>query len=309
MAGDAAGSLLYRKVSGTQAADEGGPMPPGGMLADERLTVLRAWIEGGAPTTCDAPAQVPDGGLTGPYHPEGFSASDVHGLELKTGAQNCRDCHGATLEGGAGPSCDTCHQPGWRTNCTYCHGGTDGENGAPPRDLRGVTERAELSFAAHTEHTSERNHVAWDCDQCHLEPVDVMSEGHVFDTTPGASEVDFSGGISDAGEYDGNGGCSNLYCHGNGRIYGEIEHTAERPDCGGCHTLAGLSGEHGKHRREGVSCEACHSRTVSNPTTISNVENHVNRVKDVAITAAGFQFENGTCSGTCHGERHSGRRW
>ncbi len=35
----------------------------------------------------------------------------------------------------------------------------------------------------------------------------------------------------------------------------------------------------------------------------------MNGTVDVAIAVAGFTYENGTCSGSCHGENHRGRRW
>jgi hypothetical protein len=217
VAGDPAASLLYRKVAGTMAADEGELMPQTGMLAEGRIAVLRTWIEAGAPTTCEAPV-VPTGGMVaGDYHPVGYEAAAVHGLELKTGAQDCRECHGATLEGGSGPSCDSCHQDGWRTNCTYCHG--------------------------------------------------------------------------------------------TGRAYGDIAHTAARPSCSGCHTAPPRTGEHGQHSREGIACDQCHSETAQGSAAIGNVANHVNGTVDVAIAVAGFTYQAGTCTGTCHGENHRGRRW
>ena len=159
---------------------------------------------------------------------------------------------------------------GWRTNCTFCHGGTDSQTGAPPRDLRGATARDELAFRAHTEHLSERNHIAWDCNECHVKPVDVLSVGHVFDDTPGASEVDFSGGLSAGGRYDGNGGCANMYCHGNGRTGGAYDHTNARPTCNTCHPSNRLGGGHGTHLREGVSCEYCHQDTAASANAIGS---------------------------------------
>lgn len=238
-------------------------------------------------------------------HAEGYEAPEVHGLELKTGVLDCRTCHGMALEGGIGPSCDECHQPAWRTTCTYCHGGGDTETGAPPRELR---PDAAPTFAAHTSHTSENNHVAWDCGQCHRAPVDVMTEGHVFDATAGKAEVDFSGGLSPQGTWDGTG-CANLYCHGNGRANGAIEHTAATPDCNGCHDRNALGGEHREHVRRNIACGECHSATAEGTDTIIDVTKHVNGEKDVAITAAGFTFSAGTCTGTCHGEGHRSRRW
>jgi len=50
--GDPAGSLLYRKVSGTQAADEGDVMPIGAALPADQVQLVKGWIEGGAATTC-----------------------------------------------------------------------------------------------------------------------------------------------------------------------------------------------------------------------------------------------------------------
>ena len=56
----------------------------------------------------------------GRYHPEGFAAAEVHGLELKQQAQDCRTCHGDELLGASAPSCDGCHTPAdppaWRSD-------------------------------------------------------------------------------------------------------------------------------------------------------------------------------------------------
>ncbi len=50
-----------------------------------------------------------------------------------------------------------------------------------------------------------------------MKPVDVLSAGHIFDETPGAAEVDFSGGLSPAGTHFsfGNNTCAGN-CHGEG---------------------------------------------------------------------------------------------
>ncbi len=306
--GNAGGSLLYRKMAGTQAADEGGLMPPGHAVSAAQLSLVEDWIVAQAPTTCDDPQGIPDAGPPANYHPAGYDAPAVHGLELKTGAQDCRQCHGNTLEGGSGPSCDSCHQAGWRTNCTYCHGGTDSDTGAPPRDLRGANAAAQLSFAAHTAHQSENNHIAWDCNQCHTKPMDVLSAGHVFDNTPGVAEVNFAGGLSRGGVYSGNGQCDNLYCHGTGRANGSYNDSRATPTCATCHPNAGLQGRHRNHLGE-ATCSECHGDTLNNNGTIGDIALHVNGHIDVAISAPGFSFVGGTCNGTCHGEGHNGRRW
>jgi mono/diheme cytochrome c family protein len=52
-------SLLFRKSTGTQRPDEGGVMPVGsGPVSDTNATLLRTWIEDGAPFDCP----LPDGG-------------------------------------------------------------------------------------------------------------------------------------------------------------------------------------------------------------------------------------------------------
>jgi mono/diheme cytochrome c family protein len=51
VAGDAASSLLFRKIDGPGAA-EGSRMPLGGTLSAEQIAAVAAWIDGGAETSC-----------------------------------------------------------------------------------------------------------------------------------------------------------------------------------------------------------------------------------------------------------------
>jgi hypothetical protein len=242
-------------------------------------------------------------------HPEGYDSSRVHGPELRRGVGDCRTCHGVQLEGGRGPSCDACHPAGWRTDCVFCHGGTDTQTGAPPRDLDAVNDRAAQRFAPHTEHTTVRNHAAWDCTQCHRKPVDVMSVGHVFDDTPGVAEVDFAGGIAAGATWDANGQCGNVYCHGNGRVPGAIAHTAARPTCDTCHVWFGLGGRHLQHFVRLVACVSCHGDTADANQMITGPDSHVNGTIDVVFDTPDIAFANGSCNGDCHGEGHNDRGW
>ena len=50
--GDPAGSLLFRKMNGTQAADEGDIMPIGAPSPADKVQTFERWIEGGAGLTC-----------------------------------------------------------------------------------------------------------------------------------------------------------------------------------------------------------------------------------------------------------------
>jgi predicted CxxxxCH...CXXCH cytochrome family protein len=317
VAGDPEASFLWHKVSGDLAPGQGGVMPPAGLDTAEQ-ELIRAWIADGASTTCD---EEPTTDTPDSYHPEGFGAAAVHGAEAKQQTQACTDCHGADLAGDAGPSCDTCHDEGWRENCSFCHGDAVDGSGAPPRHISGVDDGADATFIPHLAHVLESDlHVAWDCTTCHTKPSNVLSDGHLFigDVTPGRAEVDFSQSLSAAASWDGNGTCSNLYCHGNGRgNNGTMAHDGVVDGCDDCHgskayrgTWRSMSGEHEEHLDEGVDCVECHQDTVGqNDASIVDPARHVNGVKDVALPNGMTRNANGTCTGTCHGERHTNRGW
>lgn len=235
---------------------------------------------------------------------------------------DCRNCHAADLTGSLGPSCDDCHTPAeplaWRTDCVFCHGGADNLLGSPPRDLAGVL--ANISFPGHTSHVTVGIAAGFDCVQCHVKAVDVLSAGHAFDDTKGVAEVDLAGGLSPQGTYASGAGCQSLYCHGNGQgDNGTVAADALPMTCESCH--AGLSsgsagwsqmgGLHEFHLDSGASCEDCHQRTTSNGTSIADPDLHVNAIRDVDFSAAGFSWDLGqrTCSGTCHSHGHSASSW
>ena len=245
------------------------------------------------------------------YHPAGFDDPTVHGPEMTLGMQDCRTCHGDDLMGGsAGVSCDDCHNAGWRTTCTYCHGGIDNDTGAPPLGLDGTVEN--LAFPPHTKHVEETIHPAFDCTECHTKPVDVLSAGHVFDDTPGKAEVTF-GTLNPAATYDA-GTCASSYCHGNGRGDNGTSHIGDAATtCSSCHpnSSAGaskMSGKHAKHLSEGVKCQDCHGAVVTSPTQIANASLHVNGKKDVQMPS-GITMTGNSCTGLCHGKGHFGKTW
>ena len=62
-----------------------------------------------------------------------YSSPAEHGprffdsISESTGVSQCSSCHGATYDGGTGPSCNDCHTTtagwtGWDSNCSFCHG-------------------------------------------------------------------------------------------------------------------------------------------------------------------------------------------
>lgn len=307
------GSLLYRKISNTMAANEGGVMPPSGTLPADRVAFVEQWIREGASFDCE-----PSGEVVTPtrYHPDDFALPEVHGPELKQGLQDCRECHGADLTGGAGPSCDDCHMEGWRTTCTFCHGGTLDSTGAPPRDLSGATNLLGLTFGPHPEHVGGERHPPYDCTTCHAKPTDPLTPGHTFDDTPGQAEVRFDEGLSAGGTYAA-GECSNVYCHGDGRTNGRITREAGARLCDSCHAgpasgRAGwstMSGEHEAHLRKGVKCVGCHGATIDDADRIIGPMQHVDGEVDLAFEPGTITRTGATCSGTCHAEEHDAEVW
>lgn len=267
------------------------------------------------PSDAGVAAQADGGMVTARFHEEGFFNPAIHGLKAKLQELDCKGCHGADLTGGLGPSCDSCHPQNWRTTCTFCHGSKMEDISAPPRDIRGTTDPEMISFRAHRIHVAETDiKVAFDCVQCHVKPTDILSPGHIFvgDTTPGKAEVDFSGGLSANGTYDGNGGCANLYCHGNGLgDNGSAIHTMDSLTCTSCHP-GPRTGAHRKHLEEGARCSDCHGDTATGSTQIRDLTLHVNKMVDLRFPD-GLTRTNARCNGTCHidgeSENHNSRQW
>ncbi len=244
-----------------------------------------------------------------PYHPLGYGSSLEHGPDASLAIEDCTACHGADLAGGSvDVSCDGCHDVGWRTDCVFCHGGTDNPTGAPPRDLSGATTEADLAFRSHSAHVEGVTHDGFDCVQCHALPENATSEGHMFDATRGAAEVLFGGGLDAVGTYEGAGSCSSSYCHGNGTgNNGAWSHTQGAPGCGDCHPgpdsglseWQRMSTPHDYHlEMAGSVCADCHGDTVGEDGSIVGLSLHVNGTREVAIDS--LEYESGTCNGTCH---------
>jgi predicted CxxxxCH...CXXCH cytochrome family protein len=261
------------------------------------------------PIRCKAPWEDPT-----KYHPAGYGAANVHGIESNLNKDNCLSCHGDKLDGCANsPSCDNCHDGGhatnWRKDCVYCHGGGDNKLGAPPRDMDGKSDKMSLSFLAHTIHVTKERHKAYDCDTCHKKYEDALDPGHMYDDTPEKAEVMFDGGLSKDGMYLGNGSCANLYCHGDGKTRKASKHTDGMQTCKSCHSDAPTTGQHGTHSF-GFDCAECHGLTVDTALTIKGPDYHVNGKVDLSMPENNMQWNGSSCTGTCHlVVYHAGDKW
>jgi predicted CxxxxCH...CXXCH cytochrome family protein len=251
-------------------------------------------------------------------HPDGWTNPDQHGAAFNAGgAGACGACHGADLLGGdVGVSCERCH-PGWKTNCTFCHGGRDNQTGAPPLDVAGAFATNLRGVGAHTKHVAATTlHSAWTCSKCHTQPANALSVGHVDGDNRAEVRMDSRNA---AAVYSlANTTCSATYCHGDGVVAsGAIPWTQGGPyNCAACHddeTVAVGNTLRGQHRlhvlNERYPCQECHRTVVNGQKAIIAANLHVNESVQVSFLAAGFSYANGRCTGTCHGEQHSGERW
>ena len=251
------------------------------------------------------------GGGSSDAHPAGWTGALAHGRAVLQGENDCRSCHGADLGGGgAGVGCDGCHEAGWRSDCTFCHGGVSNDTGAPPEGLG-----LEIRFP-HTAHVQGPRSHAYDCVECHAVPESLLAAGHIFDDTPGRAEVDLSGGISPNGQHSQDGACSSLYCHGSGKgDDGSITRDSATPACDGCHpSKAGgssawesMSGDHRKHLNKNIECADCHGSVVSGSDRVITPDLHVNGAHEIQMPA-GIVWSGGRCTGLCHWKGHS-ERW
>lgn len=218
--------------------------------------------------------------------------------------------------------------PNWLTNlpamdCESCHN-------SPPRTSALSTNG---SSASHTKHYS--NAAAWGnpfgplfCAGCHSDGGTNANGTPNFAAPPTftfqhATSAANRGIHLDAGlSYSGNGlnflpsqgasrvlgSCNNTYCHSNG-VQGAGNVKVATPiwgttaTCASCHAATPTTNGHAVHAvNYAYGCQLCHSTTVSNNTTISNVANHTNQLIDVAFGGlAGTGSTVASCSTTyCH---------
>jgi predicted CxxxxCH...CXXCH cytochrome family protein len=182
-------------------------------------------------------------------------------------------------------------------SCTGCHGGTDNDTGAPPRDAHGQTTGPQVG--AHTRHLLAG--VA--CESCHEVPSSPSSPGHIggekvvfgAPAKQGGATPEFVAGATSAG-----GTCSGTYCHGATLGAGGALHAptwnggAAQAACGSCHALVPPSphpqaDEAGAPLATTGQCAQCHAGTVqANGALDVQGGLHVNGVVDTSVHGAGW---------------------
>jgi predicted CxxxxCH...CXXCH cytochrome family protein len=194
--------------------------------------------------------------VTNTAHPKPWSANNAFATSHQSAgnmANACALCHGATLTGGTGPACGTCHTAGsplTLMNCTSCHASPPSGTSAPNR------------AGSHAKHYA----ITVACGSCHSNAgsgtalhknaaVDVA----ISPTYNGVVPASFNASAHT---------CSNVSCHADAYSTG----SATTPPwgtasaCGTCHgnsaSGAPSTGSHTSHT--GIaSCGNCHAGAVS----------------------------------------------
>ncbi len=188
--------------------------------------------------------------------------------------------------------------PNWGTTITTC----------------GVCHATPMNTGSHAKHITTYGYT---CDYCHAKTASnnttIISQArhanrfyNVSANTTKTNAFTISAGNQ----------CSNTYCHSNGRnLITPAANTSVAwggtAGCTSCHVT--LTSAHDGHvNSSALTCDTCHTKVVSNSTTISSYPRHANKFINVSANTAktpGFTFTfvaggASTCSNTrCHGGR------
>lgn len=246
-----------------------------------------------------------------------------------TTKDKCVVCHGGTLHSKVKPiGCTDCHGfPPQHTVPGTIKYGTNPSNGYAVYSsgnsyvTYGSIYKNE-STAGHPTHAAGKPY-SYSCNECHRGNTHLkQTYQEVFIDKTGiiaGATATFAAGNSSST-------CSNLYCHSYGTaalkgaktvswasgVRGSIVGTAG--ECIACHNGVGATfnnlstGSHFRHVSKDsstgkvITCNVCHSATVSSNTVISNYANHVNGTRNLSFSgvAAGTTFNGTTCTTYCH---------
>jgi predicted CxxxxCH...CXXCH cytochrome family protein len=295
--------------------DSGSPAATGGTARDAGTAGAKA--EGGSSGSADVGGAVSTGGSTSTgYHQlPGWTGAranpDHHGRAyfLANGQKDdkgvaCTTCHGANLDGGAGPSCASCHST-WRT-CTFCHGNASTSQIHPPTGVSDESTTATLAVGRHVAHLSDGNsHPAFACTTCHTVPAsndishtlpyqpsaDLSTTGHHGDVAFFGLGVIWNGTtwtVTAASGSTARGTCTGA-CHSNGRSGAPAKTPywaggSWTTGCTNCHGATGQTGGNHGHGFPGSQCGDCHTGASSTSYTAAT---HMNGKRDFRSNPGG----------------------
>lgn len=229
-----------------------------------------------------------------------------------TASTACAMCHGVDANGSGGVTDTNLHINGEvnvkeNLACNSCHG--NDKNAAPPTNTLGESDTSIVTVGAHQAHLGAPSGLskALTCDDCHVVPAEMGSEGHM---DGGNAELTFgawskTGGLEPTWDRD-TATCSNTYCHGGNSAGGD--HSTPKwtvvdksqITCAGCHGAPPSSGKHEIH--EDLPCKRCHEAVVDGEMILDKTL-HLNGASDVQFQSGGtWSADTGKCAVYCHGE-------
>jgi predicted CxxxxCH...CXXCH cytochrome family protein len=164
---------------------------------------------------------------------------------------------------------------------------------------------------AHAVHTA-LNGVGNTCDNCHPTDTDHPSGGLV--------NLGFAAkwnAKSSLATDNGDGTCSSIICHGGKKTpewgSGTINVDTQ---CSSCHASGTSqyngysSGEHRKHVSEkGYACTECHDTTKLQVGHFTNLSTPGFEQSPASTLKSSLNYNNQTCSLSCHGKNHNSYQW
>jgi len=221
------------------------------------------------------------------------------------GATACSNinCHGADLNGGAGPACSTCHlngSPLVLTGCTSCHG-------RPPSGT--VSPNRSGAHNAVTGHFAAQVTLPDECSTCHN-----GAGSGTLNHDNGTVDVAFLSAYSaktGTAVRNADGTCSKVSCHGGQTtpvwLTGSMDVTTQ---CTSCHAYGTseynsyASGEHDFHvNGEGIGCIICHDTTALALTHFAHLDTPELEGPASSTLRPALNYTGGSCTPACHVNR------
>jgi predicted CxxxxCH...CXXCH cytochrome family protein len=191
------------------------------------------------------------------------------------------------------------------SGCSLCHG--NAEHPYPPRSLSGQVEPTYLGVGSHESHlnpdSTERFSRKVDCSECHDPVTHFNDPSHIGPNPDNRAEIIFGSLARNSlpGDsiphpiYDGNGKCSNVYCHGNfrqgNRNAQPVFNNPGSVVCGSCHGDPAMGnptpGAPNNFQSPHFSfytiqfCANCHGSVIDSSGSFVNKSRHVNGQVDL----------------------------
>jgi predicted CxxxxCH...CXXCH cytochrome family protein len=277
----------------------------GGPGSNPRFNVAIGSLTAGCETSgCHA------AGTAHPAQWRGFTATAPGGHRTAGNMANaCVLCHGATLGGGAGLACTTCHTAGSPlvlTNCTSCHNIPPSGSTAPNR------------AGAHAVHGALSAVSANGCNTCH-NGGGTGTQNHDYGRASAfLSFLAQFNAKTGTGSFDATANtCANVSCHGGQTTPNWLTGTINvNTQCTSCHSSGTTqynsfnSGHHSTHVSQGIACYTCHDTALLAVNHFTHLDTTAMEGPASATLNAALQYNGTSCNPSagglsgCHGSHN-----